>query len=184
VKALTLTQPWATLMAVGAKRYETRSWSTSYQGPLAIHAGKGLGPVGGLRGLRALCALEPFRSVLTEAGYADPRDLPRGRVVAEGELVGCFSTLAVGDELSALAEFSDVSPADHEEDFGDYGPGRFAWAIADVGQQVSSPVSGSLGLWDAPCLSRNPHQDVLCELDAGHDGLHVANGRTWNWGDS
>jgi len=38
VKALTLHQPWASLIAVGAKRIETRSWSTSYRGPLAIHA--------------------------------------------------------------------------------------------------------------------------------------------------
>jgi len=38
MKALTLWQPWASLIAVGAKRIETRSWSTKYRGPLAIHA--------------------------------------------------------------------------------------------------------------------------------------------------
>jgi hypothetical protein len=41
MKALTLTQPWATLVAIGAKTIETRSWPTSYRGPLAIHAAKG-----------------------------------------------------------------------------------------------------------------------------------------------
>ena len=41
MKVLTLTQPWATLVAIGAKRIETRSWSTKYRGPLAIHAAKG-----------------------------------------------------------------------------------------------------------------------------------------------
>ena len=30
--------PRAMLIALGAKRVETRSWSTSYRGPLAIHA--------------------------------------------------------------------------------------------------------------------------------------------------
>jgi hypothetical protein len=40
VKALTLHQPWATLIAHGVKRIETRSWSTSYRGALAIHAAK------------------------------------------------------------------------------------------------------------------------------------------------
>jgi hypothetical protein len=39
VKALTLHQPWASLVAVGAKTIETRSWSTLYRGPVAIHAG-------------------------------------------------------------------------------------------------------------------------------------------------
>jgi hypothetical protein len=40
VKALTIRQPWASLIALGVKRIETRSWSTQYRGPLAIHAGK------------------------------------------------------------------------------------------------------------------------------------------------
>ena len=38
MKALTLHQPWASLIAIGAKKIETRSWATSYRGPLAIHA--------------------------------------------------------------------------------------------------------------------------------------------------
>lgn len=38
MKALTVHQPWASLIALGHKRIETRSWSTSYRGPLAIHA--------------------------------------------------------------------------------------------------------------------------------------------------
>lgn len=49
MKALTLWQPWATLVALGVKTIETRSWSTSYRGPLAIHAAKKApeyGPVG------------------------------------------------------------------------------------------------------------------------------------------
>ncbi len=38
MKALTLWQPWASLVALGVKTIETRSWSTTYRGPLAIHA--------------------------------------------------------------------------------------------------------------------------------------------------
>jgi hypothetical protein len=38
VKALTLWQPWATLIAEGVKTIETRSWATSHRGPVAIHA--------------------------------------------------------------------------------------------------------------------------------------------------
>lgn len=40
MKALTIRQPWASLIAHGVKTIETRSWSTKYRGPLAIHAGK------------------------------------------------------------------------------------------------------------------------------------------------
>ena len=32
MKALCLHQPWAYLVAIGAKRYETRSWKTRYRG--------------------------------------------------------------------------------------------------------------------------------------------------------
>lgn len=39
MKALTLHQPWATLVAIGAKTVETRGWATKHRGPLAIHAG-------------------------------------------------------------------------------------------------------------------------------------------------
>ena len=40
MKFLTIRQPWASLIAVGAKTIETRPFSTTYRGPLAIHAGK------------------------------------------------------------------------------------------------------------------------------------------------
>ena len=39
MRVLTLHQPWASLVAVGAKCFETRSWRTHYRGELAIHAG-------------------------------------------------------------------------------------------------------------------------------------------------
>ena len=94
MKVITLTQPWATLVAIGAKRIETRSWPTRYRGPLAIHAAIGLGPVGGKKGLQAKCAERAFSDVLTpalERWWAGRRDLadiaahpfmPMGAIVA------------------------------------------------------------------------------------------------------
>jgi hypothetical protein len=40
MKSITIIQPWATLIALGEKKYETRGWPTKHRGPLAIHAGK------------------------------------------------------------------------------------------------------------------------------------------------
>lgn len=40
MKALTIHQPWASLIAYGFKRFETRGWRTNYRGLVAIHAGK------------------------------------------------------------------------------------------------------------------------------------------------
>lgn len=40
MKAITVWQPWATLLATGQKHNETRSWKTSYRGEILIHAAK------------------------------------------------------------------------------------------------------------------------------------------------
>src|SRR6267154_1758716 len=44
MKALTLWQPWASMIAFGEKRIETRCWSTKHRGLLAIHAAAKLPP--------------------------------------------------------------------------------------------------------------------------------------------
>lgn len=36
MKAITIWQPWASLLAYGGKQFETRSWATSYRGPMDI----------------------------------------------------------------------------------------------------------------------------------------------------
>ncbi len=49
MKALSVRQPWASLIASGKKTIEVRSWRTHYRGPLLICAAKrpsGLGPIG------------------------------------------------------------------------------------------------------------------------------------------
>src|SRR3954462_15938308 len=40
MRALSVRQPWASLIAHGHKLIENRSWCTSYRGPLLIHAGQ------------------------------------------------------------------------------------------------------------------------------------------------
>jgi hypothetical protein len=39
MKAITILQPWASLIACNAKQIEIRSWATKYRGEIAIHAG-------------------------------------------------------------------------------------------------------------------------------------------------
>lgn len=40
VPALTVKQPWATLIMMGIKDIENRMWLTGYRGPVFIHAGQ------------------------------------------------------------------------------------------------------------------------------------------------
>ena len=150
MKALTLTQPWATLVAIGAKRIETRSWATSYCGPLAIHAGAGLGPVGGAQGLMELCRSEPFRSTLLAAGILGTPALPRGAIVATCQLVDCVRADLWG-QVTRDGETWQIPPGNMslEYAFGDYSPGRWAWLMADVTPLAEPiPVRGALGLWE------------------------------------
>jgi hypothetical protein len=155
VKALTLTQPWATLVAIGAKTIETRSWPTAYRGSLAIHAAKGLSSIGGEAGLFNLCCQEPFRTALYGAGVrfqAHPKSaivgLPRGAIVATCEIAYCLPTEEMRDDIRVGAL---VHLGVDELAFGDYSNGRYAWRLARV-QPLDEPIPcrGALGLWDAP----------------------------------
>jgi activating signal cointegrator 1 len=135
MKALSLTQPWATLVAIGAKKIETRSWFTHYTGPLAIHAAKGLNKMTEAD-LEAFFTKEPFAMFLQRAGYSKACDLPRGCVIAVGTLVGC-------DEIAA-----HNTPKNPEFSFGDYTPGRYQWFLRDMRKVVPVPARGLQGLWE------------------------------------
>lgn len=155
MKALTLTQPWATLIACGAKRIETRSWSTTYRGPIAIHAAKGLGPVGGKSGLGEQCAVPAFEAALTkwfeDFGAMKSAEragcvMPLGAIVAVAQLV---DVRCISMKLRAEVLAQTITP--NEIEFGDYTSGRFAWFLEDV-KPLRDPVEckGALSLWEVP----------------------------------
>jgi activating signal cointegrator 1 len=183
LKALSLTQPWATLVALGAKRIETRSWSTPYRGPIAIHASKGFPSWA-----RDTCDEKPFYGVLTRARvlwpagdetltpYASERyaALPLGAIVAIARLVEVCLTGDVLNYLGRGAAFSLGSRGSwelttQEEAFGDYAPGRFAWLLSDVAALPKPiPCKGSLGLWTVP--SEIAQQVSLAPVAENPDG--------------
>lgn len=154
MKTLTLTQPWATLVAVEAKRIETRSWPTSYRGPLAIHAAKGLAPIGGKRGLHDLCWSGQFKRVLFEEhGYFDSDRLPLGAIVATRNLIDCVATANVGRPDAPTAIWRHGACwwllTDQERAFGDYSPGRYVWLLSNIRALPEPiPARGALGLWE------------------------------------
>lgn len=136
-KALTLTQPWATLMALQAKTVETRSWHTKYRGELIIHAAKGFPSHA-----RLLCAQPAFSRALKGIKAAD---LPRGRAVCIVELVAVVET----DRLDKLDLLGMTKPSIQETVFGDFTPGRWAWITRFVRTlDHQGEIAGSLGLWD------------------------------------
>jgi hypothetical protein len=140
-----MTQPWATLVAIGQNSIETRSWSTRYRGPFAIHSAKGF-PADA----RELCGISPYREVLARAGYRDATELPRGEIIAVATLVDVMkfnrSTLKDIRTRAARGQFPP-----HEADFGDFSAGRYGWVLENVVQlKKPVPAKGMLGLWELP----------------------------------
>jgi hypothetical protein len=124
LKALTLHQPFAQLCADGRKQIETRSWSTTYRGPLAIHAGQTLD-----------------RDFAMECGY-DPHTLARGAVV-------CVVMLRDCEPMPAMHFHRWLKTITQEEQrFSIYSPGRFAWRL-QLERVLAIPhvVRGTQGLW-------------------------------------
>lgn len=127
MKAITLHQPWASLVAVGAKKIETRSWPTKYRGPLAIHSGKAQNVSGGGYVLEKA---ELYGIVIPEMQY--------GAVIAIADLVDCI-------EMTREFIINITSP---EWYFGEYQVGRYAWILANIRQIEPVPATGRQGLWN------------------------------------
>lgn len=148
MKTLPLWQPWASLVALGAKRVETRHWPAPARligERIAIHATK-------TEAHLQLCLEEPFRV------YVPHRELlPLGAVIATVVLDRCSP---ITDEAARELEERNR----HEFAFGNYAPGRFAWVLRDV-QAVypAVPFRGSQGIFDVPdeLLGHTPTQGAL-----------------------
>lgn len=139
MKAITLWQPWASLMAMGEKKIETRTWKTTWRGPLAIHAAAHLPP--GWLGASRFRA--DFRVELS-AVFGVPlvklddaiRSLPRGAVLCLVNLVDIVPTEQV----------QDISAA--ERIFGNYEEGRYAWMTDLMGAFTTPiPAKGNRMIW-------------------------------------
>ncbi len=141
-RAITLTEPWASLLVLLLKCNETRGWPTKYRGSLLIHAAKGMP-----RYAREAVCNSPFLQDLTAAFHVETAsqvlevlDTRRGHVVGQCEIVGCHRSEDVRDSLSA-----------RERAYGDYSDNRYAFAIEHaVAFDSFIPCRGMLGIWTVP----------------------------------
>ena len=86
MKAITIYQPYAWLIAEGHKIYETQGIYTKYRGPIAIHASKGR--IGSLNSMPPSVRAEFEKCGLTN--HKQWHALPRNAIVATGELVNVW----------------------------------------------------------------------------------------------
>ena len=76
MKALTLKQPLATLVAEGYKKYEFRTWKTKYCGEIYIHAGKGIDKEA-LNRVKCLNLEYPQSKILAKVNISDCIELTK-----------------------------------------------------------------------------------------------------------
>ena len=167
MRILTLWQPWASLVALGLKQNETRSWFTRYRGPIAIHAAKR--PFVSADGSKVLDReahrvwLDALRlgyelKLISGTGFPLAHQLPLGAVVAIAELEGCYKIEAKslgrevnyfdGKEISAF--IGNQNPTQLELLVGNWAANRFAWRFEQI--KAISPIlfKGSQGLRGVP----------------------------------
>lgn len=121
MKALSVKQPWANLIAEGEKGIEIRTWPTKYIGPVAIHASLSVD----LDGARL------FKKVSTQ---------PRGFLIAQGYL-----TLVIGYSEETFKDdcLYHLNPPEW------YRKGVYGWLLEGV-EKLDPPIScrGKQGLFE------------------------------------
>lgn len=157
MRGLSLTQPWASLVAFGEKMFETRSWGTKYRGPVLIHAAFRFP-----NEARALCDREPWARLLR---YRATADLPRGQVLAvatlgwcgqiveqlEEEKTGHGVTRWRGRMIGDVEANGLLATTPNERLVGDWRVGRWIWQLTNVRELAYPiPARGMLGLWKVP----------------------------------
>jgi len=125
MKAITIKQPFASMIAAGIKEYEFRTWKTKYRGALLIHAGKGVDKK----------AMKKFEDYGLE--------YPSGCIIARVNLTDCIN---VDDEFREVLHKKNPSVyssiVKHTEWEG------YAFKLEDVEKIEPIPVNGKLSIWD------------------------------------
>lgn len=130
MKCISLWQPWASAVPLQLKRIETRSWSTTVRGRIAVHASK-----------RWTGAEKQFAAARRRAGDPLPDPLPLGAIVATAVLWDVVPT-----EMLLARGVSDL-----EQMYGDYAPGRFGWLLEDLfALEQPVPFTGRQGFFNIP----------------------------------
>ena len=123
MKALTIREPWASLIINEYKKYEFRSWKTNYRGKILIHAGLGTDKE----------MLERFKNY--NLSYVN------GAIIGEATLVDC---ILVGKEFNNNLLNIDSTV---------YGKSsyveKYAWKLENI-VKYKEPIfcKGQLGLWN------------------------------------
>ena len=146
MKAITIRQPWATLIMLGLKKFETRRNAMGLKAGefVAIHAARAFGP-------KERNAIEQpvFRAALARFGItpeaATHQDVPRGTLIGVALVGGVYGVQGIQETLVKKGRLNELA-------FGDYGPGRVAIGLKKFWRSGDSYLfaKGKLSIWPVP----------------------------------
>ena len=150
--AITLWQPWASLIADGVKKQETRSWAPPKHligERIAIHAAKRKLTKAELRELPSMI----HHDISARYGHFWEEDVPYGAVVATVELGGACEIKGplLTPERGLLGHhcYTNEPCRVYSDIYGDYSVGRIIWWLKDIEKfQEPVPAAGKQGFWD------------------------------------
>lgn len=125
MKVLSIREPFATLISLGIKKVETRSWKTNYRGELYIHAC-------GVKLEKRITLNDYIMSLIID------KTMMFGNIICKCKLVDC---------VYMTEEYINSIKDTPEYKLGHYEVGRYAWILEDV--EIITPIStkGKLGIW-------------------------------------
>lgn len=148
--ALTIWQPWASLIVAGAKPFEFRSWQPHprYHGQrIALHASTHLISATEARGLLTrLCSPNAWMTCLKpdiaipvlERFVGDRTSLPRGAIVGTAVLSAAID----GWDAAGAMRGTPINDSERVEH------SNFAWPLSDIrAQRPIVPMRGQQGFW-------------------------------------
>ncbi len=120
MKALTIKQPWATLIMHAGKDIENRDWPTKLRGRIAVHSSKKMDEAE-MGGAQYFMDLQGIKLPEIAAHY------PTGSIIGTVEIVDC------------------VRKSDSQWFMGEYG-----FVLANPIPCTPIPFKGALGFWEVP----------------------------------
>lgn len=122
MKAITIKEPWASLIVNGYKKYEFRSWKTNYRGKILIHAGMSIEKdmLGNIKDYNI--------------------EINKGAIIGEADLADCILVNEEFDE--ELRNIDEIV-------YGNNHINNYAWKLENIKKYDKPiPIKGKLGLWN------------------------------------
>jgi len=139
MKAITVKQPWASLIVEGVKDIENRTWKTNFRGRVLIHAG-----------------MKPDNIKLEIEGQASVKEIQMFSALGKAEDDGLFGAIIGSVEIVDCVEYHKSIWAEKSIDIYDqFSLDRheaiYNWVLANpIKFDNPIPCKGKLSFWDYP----------------------------------